>query len=67
MKLLFRKFDSIKFKLQMLSKNYAVQKIKGKLGLFVESENCDGSGQKLDCEVLEKCRQDVQQVNEEKR
>ncbi|KAM3717706.1 6,7-dimethyl-8-ribityllumazine synthase [Dirofilaria immitis] len=47
---------------QMLGKKYAIQKIKGRLGLFVESENCDESEQKLDCEILEKCRQDFQKM-----
>ncbi|VBB34128.1 unnamed protein product [Acanthocheilonema viteae] len=47
---------------QMLGKNDAVKKMKGRLGLFVESENCDDSEQKMDCDVLEKCRQDAQQM-----
>uniref|UniRef100_A0A0R3RT72 SET domain-containing protein n=1 Tax=Elaeophora elaphi TaxID=1147741 RepID=A0A0R3RT72_9BILA len=47
---------------QMLGKNDAIQKTKGRLGLFVESESCDESEQKLDCEILEKCRQDAQNV-----
>lgn len=47
----------------MLGKNYAIQKIKGRLGLFVESENCDELEQKFDCEILEKCRQDAQKVS----
>ncbi|VDK87397.1 unnamed protein product, partial [Litomosoides sigmodontis] len=38
------------------------EKMKGRLGLFVESESCDESEQKLDCEILERCRQDAQQV-----
>uniref|UniRef100_A0A1I7VSX2 Phospholipid scramblase n=1 Tax=Loa loa TaxID=7209 RepID=A0A1I7VSX2_LOALO len=47
---------------EMLGKNDAIQKMKGRLGLFVESESCDELEQKLNCEILEKCRQDAQKV-----
>lgn len=50
----------------MIGKNDAVEKIKGRLGLFVESESCDELEQKLDCEILEKCRQDAQQVRQKR-
>ncbi|VDO28132.1 unnamed protein product [Brugia timori] len=47
---------------KMIGKNDAIQKMKGRLGLFVESESCDELAQKLDCNILEKCRQDAQKV-----
>uniref|UniRef100_A0A915PVR0 Helitron helicase-like domain-containing protein n=1 Tax=Setaria digitata TaxID=48799 RepID=A0A915PVR0_9BILA len=46
----------------MLEKNYMAQKIKGRLGLFVETESCDDLQQKLDCEILEKCRENAEKV-----
>ncbi|VDN08345.1 unnamed protein product [Thelazia callipaeda] len=48
---------------KMIGQSFVRKKIKGRLGLYIQSQSCDNLQEKLDCTLLEKCRSDSRGVN----